>query len=259
MAVALPSPSIFENLPKFHKSDRLRIIQAYNNDEDPKKVCLFSNEYRDESENPFLLPVVTKCMKTIAGRDLSNVKDLLSFCDLDEYARLTCELMFGENSKVIQENRCLAINTVSNSGAVAIGAEFLRKQGYTNFVVESPYSIADYANTFKTAGFLKQHNFRLPEVSVRDSRYKNMITDLENAPPKSVVIFRMCGLDTTGLDPTPAEWEMILRIIKENEMFPFFDANYHGLLSGDTDVDAWPVRYFIAKGMEFFVAQSYSL
>jgi len=38
----------------------------------------------------------------------------------------------------------------------------------------------------------------------------------------------------------------------------FFDSTYQGLVSGDLDEDAWPVRYFAAAGMEFFAAQSFS-
>lgn len=257
--MATATTSIFESLPKAHMSERLRLEQAYKNDEDPKKTCLFANEYRDETDKPFILPVVQKCMKTIAGRDLSNARDLFSFCDMDEYSRLSCELLFGENSKVIKDNRCLVVPTVSNIGAIFLGADFLRKQNYQSFVIENPDSNSDYASTFKAAGFPNQYNFRLPEISARGRRYMNMIADLEKAPSKSVVVIKMCNFDTTGLDPSIEEWEAIYSIMEAKEMFPFIDANFHGLISGDTDLDAWPLRFFVGKGMDLFVSQSFSL
>lgn len=39
---------------------------------------------------------------------------------------------------------------------------------------------------------------------------------------------------------------------------PFFDVAYQGFASGSLDTDAASVRYFVEKGMEVFVAQSYS-
>jgi aspartate aminotransferase len=45
---------------------------------------------------------------------------------------------------------------------------------------------------------------------------------------------------------------------QEKKLFPFFDAAYQGLASGDLEEDAWPVRYFVERGFEMFVAQSFS-
>ena len=41
-------------------------------------------------------------------------------------------------------------------------------------------------------------------------------------------------------------------------MFPLFDYAYLGIVSGDIDVDAFAVRYFIQEGMEVAVAQSFA-
>lgn len=253
------TPSVCDGLPKAQMCERFRLEEAYKNDEYSKKVCLFSNEYRDESDKPFILPVVQKCMKTISGRDLSNARDLLSFCDMDEYTRLSCELLFGQDSKLIEENRCLLVHTVSNSGAILLGAEFLRKQNYVSFVIETPDSTSEYASIFKLAGFSKQYNYRLPEVSVREERFKNMIADLEKAPSNSVVMLKMCNLDTTGIDPCVEEWETIFSIIKAKEMLPFIDAEFHGLVSGNTELDAWPLRFLVEKKIDFFVSQAFNL
>jgi aspartate aminotransferase len=41
-------------------------------------------------------------------------------------------------------------------------------------------------------------------------------------------------------------------------LFPFFDSAYQGFASGDVEEDAWPVRYFVDRGFEMFIAQSFS-
>lgn len=251
--------SIFANIPRQELSEKVTVERTFEMDESKKKIGLFLNDYRDEFGNPFIFPVVQKCMKTISGRDLSEVKKLLSFCDMDQYSQLCCEFLFGPSSQVTRDKRCMAIPTVASQGAFTTGAEFLHRQGYKSFVVENPDILSDYKSIFRGAGFKEEYRLRLPDISSRIGRYRDMITDLEAAPSDSVVIFKMCGLDTTGIDPSTKEWEAILDIIKRKSMFPFFDAVYHGMISGDPDIDAWPVRYFAERNIDFFVAQSFSM
>ncbi|CAN6880445.1 unnamed protein product [Brassica oleracea] len=62
----------------------------------------------------------------------------------------------------------------------------------------------------------------------------------------------------TGTDPTPEQWAKIADVIQEKNHIPFFDVAYQGFASGSLDEDATSVRLFAERGMEFFVAQSYS-
>jgi aspartate aminotransferase len=45
---------------------------------------------------------------------------------------------------------------------------------------------------------------------------------------------------------------------QERKLLPFFDAAYQGLASGDLWEDAWPVRHFVNRGFEIFIAQTFS-
>ncbi|MBL1592131.1 aminotransferase class I/II-fold pyridoxal phosphate-dependent enzyme, partial [Klebsiella pneumoniae] len=47
-------------------------------------------------------------------------------------------------------------------------------------------------------------------------------------------------------------------VIQEKKHMPFFDVAYQGFASGSLDEDAFSVRLFVKRGMEVFVAQSYS-
>ena len=46
--------------------------------------------------------------------------------------------------------------------------------------------------------------------------------------------------------------------VKEGEHFPFFDMAYQGFASGDTDADAFALRYFIQEGHQPILAQSFA-
>ena len=52
----------------------------------------------------------------------------------------------------------------------------------------------------------------------------------------------------TGVDPTPAQWAEISKVVKEKGHFPFFDMAYQGFASGDCDRDAAALRLFVRDG-----------
>jgi hypothetical protein len=47
-------------------------------------------------------------------------------------------------------------------------------------------------------------------------------------------------------------------VFQDKKLFPFFDIAYQGFASGDMEEDAWPVRYFVDRGIEMLIAQSFS-
>ncbi|CAF2896710.1 unnamed protein product [Rotaria sp. Silwood2] len=85
------------------------------------------------------------------------------------------------------------------------------------------------------------------------------MADLESAPEKSVIILHACSHNPTGCDPTHEQWKRISETCKSRQLIPFFDIAYQGLSSGDLDVDAWAIRYFVHEAkLELFVAQSFA-
>jgi aspartate aminotransferase, chloroplastic len=67
-----------------------------------------------------------------------------------------------------------------------------------------------------------------------------------------------CAHNPTGVDPTKEQWEEIADLCIEKQHIPFFDVAYQGFATGSLDEDAWAPRFFVQKGLELFVSQSYS-
>lgn len=53
-----------------------------------------------------------------------------------------------------------------------------------------------------------------------------MIEDLRRAPEGSIVLLHACAHNPTGVDPTPQQWQGILRAVQEKRLLPFFDSAY---------------------------------
>ena len=81
---------------------------------------------------------------------------------------------------------------------------------------------------------------------------------MKAAPEKSIVLLHACAHNPTGVDPTPEQWKEISDIVKEKQLFPFFDMAYQGFASGDTARDAFAVRYFVEQGHQIALAQSFA-
>jgi len=60
------------------------------------------------------------------------------------------------------------------------------------------------------------------------------------------------------MDPTREQWVGIAEVVRQRNLFTFFDIAYQGFASGDPDADAWPIRYFVEQGLEMLVSQSFA-
>ena len=91
--------------------------------------------------------------------------------------------------------------------------------------------------------------------------FEGMIEDLKAAPIHSIVLLHMCAHNPSGVDPSEDQWRHILSIVEERQLFPLFDAAYQGFVSGDPNIDAFPVRLFASSSSsakEMMVACSYA-
>ena len=88
--------------------------------------------------------------------------------------------------------------------------------------------------------------------------FEGLIADIKAAPKQSVFLLHACAHNPTGVDPTPEQWKEISSAIKEGNHYPFFDMAYQGFASGDTDKDAFPLRYFVEQGHNPCLAQSFA-
>ncbi|KAI9044662.1 putative aspartate transaminase [Aspergillus affinis] len=59
-----------------------------------------------------------------------------------------------------------------------------------------------------------------------------------------------------GVDPTEDEWKEIAKIMKANDLFPFFDCAYQGFATGYLSQDNFAIRYFVDQGFQLAIAQS---
>ncbi len=84
-----------------------------------------------------------------------------------------------------------------------------------------------------------------------------MIAALEAMPAGSIVVLHACCHNPTGVDPTPAQWDAIIDVVRARGLVPFLDIAYQGFADG-IDADGVVVRRFAATPGPLFVSSSFS-
>ncbi|KAF9159756.1 Aspartate aminotransferase, cytoplasmic, partial [Actinomortierella ambigua] len=110
---------------------------------------------------------------------------------------------------------------------------------------------------FEGVGFpVKEYPYWNPATKGLD--LEGMLATMEEAASGSIFLLHPCAHNPTGVDPTQEQWKQIAEVMQRKGHFTFFDTAYQGFASGSLDRDAWSVRYFVSRGIECFIAQSFS-
>lgn len=222
----------------------------------PQKINLTVGAYRDEEGKPWVLPVVRTVEQQMASDETLN-KEYLPIDGHRGFTDSAVKLVLGSGSPALVENRCFGFQAISGSGAIRVGLDFLKMFNPVKIVyVSSPTWNNHIAMSKKVGLEVKQYRYFKSDTCGLD--FEGMLEDLRNAEEGAIVILHMAAHNPTGVDPTIEEWNQIADVVKEKKLFPFFDSAYQGFATGDLERDAYPARLFVSKGMELFVAQSFS-
>lgn len=233
------------------------LTKAYNEDTYESKVNLGVGAYRTNEGIPWVLPVVRAAEKALANDETLN-KEYLPVLGLDAFSIAATTMLLGESSPALLEARAFGVQALSGTGALRIGAEFLaRILGRKVFYYSNP-TWGNHKLIFRNAGFEEGREYRYWSQEKRGLDFDGFIEDLKNAPELSVIILHACAHNPTGCDPTSDQWYQIAEVIKQRNLFPFFDSAYQGFASGDLMQDAATVRFFVEQGFELFCAQSFA-
>ncbi|EYC34368.1 hypothetical protein Y032_0001g381 [Ancylostoma ceylanicum] len=233
----------------------LGVTEAFHRDTNPKKMNLGVGAYRDDQGKPFVLPSVREAEQRLMAEKLN--KEYAGIAGLPDFTKLAAKLALGENSEVIQSGRITTMQSISGTGALRIGAEFLAKYHPNKVVYQPSPTWGNHVPVFKFAG-VDVKNYRYYDKNTCGFDESGALADIAAIPKGSIILLHACAHNPTGVDPTRDQWKKISEICKKNELFVFFDMAYQGFASGDVDGDAFAVRYFIEQGHNICLAQSFA-
>jgi aromatic-amino-acid transaminase len=232
----------------------LGVTEAFNADSRPGKVNLGVGIYYDDSGKIPLLDCVREAERQLLEKALP--RGYLPIDGLPEYDRAVQALVFGAQSAARAQNRVVTVQALGGTGALKIGADFLRRIDADAEVWISDPSWENHRALFEGAGFgVKAYPYY--DDATHGPRFNPMLDALQGLRPGTIVVLHACCHNPTGVDITHNQWDEVLEVVKARALVPFLDMAYQGFGDG-TDADAWPVRRFADAGIPLFVSNSFS-
>ncbi len=166
------------------------------------------------------------------------------------------KLLFGADSELLAAGRVVTTQAVGGTGALKIGADFLKRLLPNATVAISDPSWENHRALFEAAGFPVQ-NYRYYDAATHGVNRAGLLEDLNALPARSIVVLHACCHNPTGVDLTLDDWKQVLDVLKAKGHVPFLDIAYQGFGDG-IEEDAAAVRLFAQSGLNFFVSSSFS-
>ncbi len=246
--------SLFSAVELAPRDPILGLNEAFNADPRTGKINLGVGVYYDEAGKLPLLKAVIQAEQARVAQHAA--RGYLPIDGIVAYDKAVQVLLFGEQSSLLAEGRVVTVQAVGGTGALKLGADFIKRLKPDTVVAISDPSWENHRALFETAGFPVQ-DYRYYDATSHGVDRSGLLEDLNALPSGSLVVLHACCHNPTGVDLTRSDWEQVLDVVRAKGHIPFLDIAYQGFGDGIAE-DAEAVRLFAEAGLEFFVSSSFS-
>ena len=246
--------SVLENIKMAPKDPILGVTEAYNADQNPKKVNLGVGVYTDDNGKVPVLQCVRRAEQKLA--ETAMPRNYLPIDGLAIYDRAVQETLFGADSPAVKDGRIVTVQTLGGTGGLKVGGDFLRRVNPGADIYISDPSWENHRAIFEYAGFtVKTYPYYDPATN--GLKFDAMLAALDQLPAGAIVLLHACCHNPTGVDLSAAQWEKVITVVNKRALVPFLDIAYQGFAEG-LEADAATIRRFTAECPAVFVSSSFS-
>lgn len=246
--------TIFSAIPMAPRDPILGITEAFHADPNPQKINLGVGVYYDDNGKVPLLECVLEAERQMTAQGSPHT--YLPIDGLAMYDSAVQKLVFGEDNIVLKEKRVATVQSIGGTGALKIGADFLRRFSPNSQVWISDPSWENHRALFEFAGF-KVNTYPYYDSINRGVDFAGMIGTLKTLPARSIVVLHACCHNPTGADLSDAQWDEVIEVVRNNKLIPFLDMAYQGF-SDSIESDGKIVRRFAELYSPVLVSSSFS-
>jgi len=246
--------AMFEHVEAYPGDPILSLNEDFQKDPRDRKVNLSIGIYFDEDGR---IPVMEAVREAESGqlREIGP-KPYLPMVGMAQYRDAVQALVFGEESPARKANRIATVQTLGGSGALKVGADFLKRYFPDSQVWLSDPSWENHRFIFERAGF-KANTYPYYDEATGGLRFDAMRAAIDALPSRSIVLLHACCHNPTGVDLDESQWRSLIDVIEARALLPFVDMAYQGFGAG-LDADAFAVRELARRGLPALVANSFS-
>tara|TARA_R110001583_G_scaffold12410_5_gene55155 strand:+ start:1027 stop:2217 length:1191 start_codon:yes stop_codon:yes gene_type:complete len=245
---------MFASLKALPADPILGLLAKYREDTNPKKIDLGVGVYKNEAGETTVLDCVKKAEQHRTDTETSKVYigPTGSMLFNDEMAKL----IFGQEHKVLNENRARTVSTPGGTGALRVAAEFIKscKAGATLWVSNPTW--ANHTGLFEAAG-LTVKTYPYYDYENKNLDFDGMLAALKQVSADDAVLLHACCHNPSGMDLTNEQWQQVADVAKSVGFTPVIDMAYQGFGQG-LDEDAYGLRLMAKTVKEMVVCSSCS-
>ena len=232
----------------------LSLVDTFKKDPRADKVNLGIGLYYDANGVIPLLPSVIKAETALAQH--LEARPYLPMEGLAAFRSAIQNLLFGANHEAVVSKRIATVQTIGASGALRIGADFLKKYFPTSDLYVSDPTWDNHRAIFEAAGF-NVKTYPYYDAHTGGVNFDAMLSTLKALPEHAVVLLHPCCHNPTGVDLSVAQWQQVIEVVKAHKLIAFMDIAYQGFGDG-IEEDAVAIRMMTDAGVTFFVSNSFS-
>ncbi|MCB1959604.1 MAG: aspartate/tyrosine/aromatic aminotransferase [Rhodocyclaceae bacterium] len=248
------SSSIFSAVEMAPRDPILGLTEAFQADTRATKVNLGVGVYYDDNGKIPLLGAVKAAeearLKNAPPRGYQPIEGAAV------YNKAVQTLLFGAQSALVDAGRAVTIEALGGTGALKVGADFLRRINPAAKVYISNPSWENHRALFEAAGF-EVDTYPYYDTATRGVNFEAMLAGLKSAAAGSIIVLHACCHNPTGADLNLEQWAQVIEAIRTGDLVAFVDMAYQGFADG-IEQDAAALRMFADSGLTFFVSSSFS-
>ena len=246
--------SLFHSVELAPRDPILGLNEQFGADTRTTKVNLGIGVYSDDQGKLPLLKSVHQA--ELARTQAGTTHGYLPIDGVASLNKAAQVLALGADSSVIAEKRAVTVQSVGGTGALKIGADFLKQLlPHAKVAISNP-SWENHRALFENAGF-EVVQYPYYDAQTHGLDFDGMIAGLKALPAGSIAILHACCHNPTGIDPTLEQWKIIAETVQAGQLIPFLDNAYQGFGQG-LEADGQAIRLFAQMGMMMFISSSFS-
>jgi aromatic-amino-acid transaminase len=246
---------VFQKVDAYAGDPILSLMERFKEDPRSDKVNLSIGLYYNEDG---IIPQLQAVAQAEARLNAAphGASLYLPMEGLNTYRNTIAPLLFGADHPVLQNKRVATIQTLGGSGALKVGADFLKKYFPDSGVWVSDPTWENHVAIFEGAGFAVG-TYPWFDTETNGVRVAALLEKLNTLPERSIVLLHPCCHNPTGADLTNDQWDAVIEVLKARNLIPFLDIAYQGFGAG-MEEDAYAIRAIASAGLPALVSNSFS-
>ncbi|EPK6502681.1 aromatic amino acid transaminase [Klebsiella aerogenes] len=246
---------MFQKVDAYAGDPILSLMERFKDDPRSDKVNLSIGLYYNEDGIIPQLQAVAEAEARLNAQP-HGASLYLPMEGLNSYRHAIAPLLFGADHPVLKQNRVASIQTLGGSGALKVGADFLKRYFPQSRVWVSDPTWENHIAIFEGAGF-EVSTYPWFDDETNGVRFEAFLAKLQTLPERDIVLLHPCCHNPTGADLSNSQWDEVVKVLKARNLIPFLDIAYQGFGAGMED-DAYAIRAIASAGLPMLVSNSFS-